>query len=63
MRATPPSPGRGERVRFEARPAGDAGLWALVRIWPYGKEEAVAYGSRERCEALARRLQAREDRR
>ena len=56
-----PFPGRGDRPRFEARPAGDDGLWAIVRIWPYGKEEAVAYGSRERCEAVAARLQARED--
>jgi hypothetical protein len=51
------------RVRFEARPLSDrpGALWGVYRIMPYGAEECLAYGSRERCEAIAARLQARED--
>ena len=57
-----PSPGTPDRVRFEARPPAPGGrLWAVVRVTPYGKADVLAYGSRRRCEALARSLQARED--
>lgn len=51
-----------DRPRFEARPltGRPGGLWGVFRIQPWGAEECLAYGSRRRCEALAKSLRARE---
>jgi hypothetical protein len=63
MSPASPSPGTPSRPRFEARPLSDrpGALWGVYRVQPWGSVECLAYGSRERCEGIAARLQARED--
>jgi len=59
------SPGTPDRLRFVARPLtlrrDSPETWGVFLVRACGSEQCLAYGDRARMEAIAARMQARED--